>query len=33
MHRLIDQNSDTGSWTVPAGDLGLADYTVTYSCL
>jgi hypothetical protein len=33
MHRLIDQSGDGTSWTVSAGELGSAGYTVTYACL
>ena len=33
MHHLIDQGGDGAIWTVSAGELGSAGYTVTYSCL
>jgi hypothetical protein len=32
MHALIDQNGQSGSWVVGAGELGALGYTVTYTC-
>lgn len=33
MHRLIDLNGEDGSWSVAAGELGSAGYSVSYTCL
>lgn len=33
MHRLVEQNGEDGTWSVAAGELAAAGYSVTYTCL
>ena len=33
MHRQIEQNGEDGTWSVAAGELAQAGYSVSYTCL